>query len=171
MNSTVTRKDGSQQNLFNPKKNQTVSVITHEDGTVSVGVSGTNPNVARRLQSELDKTYGEGKYNVSTSALNENNGIVRGEGPNGELGNKPGVCAEPACAMVAGNNPSPATGSATLWRGKDDNPHPYTDKDADILDNQQMDPCLTCAEPNNQQIYQDTAIPKRQEPNPLKGEE
>ncbi|PNK61348.1 hypothetical protein [Psychrobacter sp. FDAARGOS_221] len=110
-----------------------------------------------------------GKYNVSTSALNENNGIVRGEGPNGELGNKPGVCAEPACAMVAGNNPSPATGSATLWCGKDGNP--YTDKDADILDNQQMDPCLTCAEPNIQQIYQDTAIPKRQGPNLFKGEE
>ncbi len=157
MASTVTRKNGSIQPLFKNSKNQVVNVFKHEDGVVTVSVSGTNSKIAARVQKELDNTYGEGKYNVSTDTLTEKDGIVRGIDKDGNEGNIPGACAEPACAVAAGQHSSPIVGSATMWRGEGANTHPYTGEGKETLDDRQMDGCLTCDNENNKAIYQETA--------------
>ena len=82
---------------------------------------------------------------MGTDTLNEENGVKRIF--NGDsVGNALGTCAEPKC-----ENSSPAISSAIIWRGNSSNPYPsykhpiYKDL---------MAPCLTCADPNNQYIYQ-----------------
>ncbi|MFP5392522.1 MAG: PAAR domain-containing protein [Gammaproteobacteria bacterium] len=144
-------------------KSPVVQVFTHEDGTVSVGLSGdiTNPKTFSRIaavQTALDKKYGPGIYRVGRTTLTESDGIVRPVDADGDaISNEPGMCAEPKAAMTAGQHPSPITGSATVWRGKDDNPHPYTGDKAGSLGGHQMDPCPTCALPHNQRIYNNAA--------------
>ncbi|WP_429845150.1 hypothetical protein [Brevibacillus sp. FIR094] len=71
--------------------NPAVSVITHEDGTVSVGFSGKaspkNIETARQLQNALNKKYGN-KYTVKAEPMpTEKLKEVKG-------GNRVGECAE-----------------------------------------------------------------------------
>lgn len=149
--------------LISSQKSPVVQILTHEDGTVSVGISG-NINVAATadriatLQAALDKEFGAGKYKVGTTTLDETNGVAKAVDTDGnKIGNAPGVCAEPKACAAAGQNQSPITGSATLWRGKGPNPYEHTGPNASNLSPNQMDPCPTCAKPSNQVIYNDTA--------------
>lgn len=54
MSSKVKLSNGQEQPWFSQKNNQTISVITHQDGTISVGISGNNPQQIARLQRVLD---------------------------------------------------------------------------------------------------------------------
>ncbi|NHZ67046.1 hypothetical protein [Massilia genomosp. 1] len=155
------------------KESPSVQILTHEDGTVSVGLSGSvkSPKFrenAAKLQAGLDALE-KGKYKVSTTTLDKSNGIKqlvdRDLSP---IGPEPGVCAEAKAAAVAAENPSPINGAATVWRGKADNPHPYNnenpgpfpyaDKKAHKLSKDQMCPCMTCADASNSRIYHDAAV-------------
>ncbi|MCE3607229.1 PAAR domain-containing protein [Massilia sp. P8910] len=146
-----------------PTKSPVVQVFTHENGTVSVGLSGdiAAPSTASRVaavQAALDKKYGPGIYKVGTTTLNESNGIVRAVDADGNvIGNAPGVCAEPKASTAAAQNQSPINGSATVWRGKGPNPHTYTGDKAGSLSGDQMNPCATCGTPHNQGIYNNAA--------------
>ena len=143
---------------ISPDKSQVIQVLTHEDGTVSVGISG-GVNVAKTqgridlLQDGLNKKFGEGKYNLGKTTLDEKNGIVREE-----FGNAPGVCAEPKAAAVAASNPSKITGGTTRWRGKGDNPYPENTSNSGASPTVRMAPCPTCANPANHMKYHNTAV-------------
>ncbi|MFB9240538.1 PAAR domain-containing protein [Massilia antarctica] len=149
---------------FGKGSSKALQVLTHEDGTVSVGVSGNLKagdltGKITRLQKTLDDKYGEGIYKVGKTTLDENHNVTQARNEAGDLiSNSPGMCAEPKAAAVAADNPSPITGSATIWRGKGPNPHPYTNKTGKIVTDRQMDPCPTCSVQANRQIYHSTAI-------------
>lgn len=148
--------------LVSPTKSPVVQVFTHENGTVSVGLSGQmSPATAARIatvQAALDKKYGPGVYKVGTTTLDGSNGLVRALDADGNpIGNALGVCAEPKASTAASSNPSPITGSTTLWRGKGDNPHAYTGPSGGKLSPAQMNPCATCGLPHNQAIYNNAA--------------
>jgi len=125
--------------------NPAVSVITHKDGTVSVGFSGEaspkNIETARQLQNALNKKYGD-KYTVKAEPMpTEKLKIVKG-------GNDVGTCAESKVVNAAHNNPSEITGMDTVWRSsKKENPYPYAE------DSNQMNPCLTCSHNINIEEY------------------
>lgn len=75
-------------------KASVVQVFIHEDGTVSVGISGNLnvPSTANRiatLQKAMDKKYGEGIYKVGTTILDEASGVQRGVGADGWPSNAP----------------------------------------------------------------------------------
>lgn len=134
------------------KENKVVDVLTHENGTVSVGLSGEGSprqqERAQKVQDALNNGDPNGPYRVTTD--NTVPGIQQVEG-----GNAPGACAEPSAASAARDNPSPVTGNDTRWRGKGDNPHPFTGENADGAPTapNQMDPCNTCGDPQNSNAY------------------
>lgn len=167
MSSKVKLSNGQEQPLFSQKNNRTISVITHQDGTVSVGISGNNPQQIAKLQRVLDNLpdkqgklpNGQRKYKVGTETLTEKQGVMQGVGRDGKLSNKPGQCAEPHCATSSGRNSSPIAGSITIWRGEpEDLKHVYAGNPKTKFGDDQMDPCPTCALPYNQQIYHEEAI-------------
>jgi RHS repeat-associated protein len=131
---------------------RTVDVLTHADGTVSVGLSASdsdkNRTDAARLQNALNGEGQSDKYRVRVNSNVPN--IVKAEG-----GNDPGQCAEPHSAEAAHGHDSPVDGQDTRWRGKDPNPHPYKGSNADgaPVEPSQMDPCPTCKHPPNAEEY------------------
>ena len=142
-----------------PTKSQVVQVFSHEDGTVTVGISGnldarSTVDRIQRLQSAFNDAFGSDLYFVSAKTLDGSAGVVRGYSEDGtKFGNEPGVCAEPKASIGAARTGSPITGSATLWRGAGPNPYPFEGANATTLSGNQMGPCLTCALRSNQQIY------------------
>lgn len=146
--------DSKGRPLFSQSKNQTIQVLTHEDGTVSVGISGATPQKVSDLQRELDNAYGSGKYYVQPNTLSEADGLIRPSQNGQPIGNPIGKCAEPNCAVTASKNPSPITGSSTVWRGKGENKHPVSGGQPD-----EMIFCETCNA--NKQIYNDVATGKK----------
>ena len=139
------------------KRAKSITVMTHADGTVSVGIAGDLDNsksidIIERTQANLDKMYGKGRYNVGTTSLYEADGIIPVKD-----GNVPGVCGEGKCVQAASQNPSPVTGFATMWRGDGPNPYPYTGLNMGNLSSNQMGFCATCNAPQNQAIYSNTA--------------
>jgi RHS repeat-associated protein len=139
------------------KKNKVVTVFTHEDGTVSVGISGADgpgqQAKAAALETRLNEGHDPPKYRVATETMPTDN-IHEQPG-----GNAPGVCAEPHAAQAAHPSDSPITGTDTRWRGKEENPHPFSGQNADgaPVQPQQMDPCATCGDPGNAGTYMDHA--------------
>ncbi len=136
--------------LIRKDRATSVTVMTHKDGTTSIGLSGNilDPKTLDRinlLQRKLDM-IDKGKYKVGTTTLNKDSGIQT-------ITNKAGSCGEPKCATAAGSNSSPVTGFATVWRGSGPNPHPYAGTNSSHLSANQMDFCDTCAFPKNQAIY------------------
>lgn len=135
------------------KKKRVVNVFTHEDGTVSVGLSGEDtPHsaaAARDLENRLNQGQDPPKYRVAQETMPTDD-IHEVPG-----GNKPGVCGEPHSANAANGSGSPVNGMDTRWRGKDANPHPFTGQNADGAPTHpsQMDPCATCGDPGNAGTY------------------
>ncbi|MGE7129343.1 pre-toxin TG domain-containing protein [Lysinibacillus xylanilyticus] len=125
--------------------NPVVSVITHKNGTVSVGFSGEaspkNIETARQLQNALNKKYGD-KYTVKAEPMpTEKLDTIEG-------GNRVGNCAESKVVNAAHDNPSKITGMDTVWRSsKKENPYPYAEN------SNQMNPCLTCSDIKNIEEY------------------
>ncbi|WP_375707952.1 MULTISPECIES: hypothetical protein [unclassified Acinetobacter] len=143
-------------------KASSVTVMTHADGTVSVGISGqldakgTKERIGN-LQKKLDKEYGKGKYQVGIATLDEKQGLMRVDPSDLSRGNSLGNCSEPKCATAAGKNASQITGFAALWRGAGPNPYPKN-IDQKGLSLNQMDFCETCGLPHNQGIYSNEAM-------------
>ncbi|MCP3874443.1 MAG: hypothetical protein GY699_14970 [Desulfobacteraceae bacterium] len=140
-------------NVISKRKNPSSTVFTHEDGSVSVGISGQNNTKtaaqARKLEDHLNKDLETPKYRVSGESMPADNlNDIDG-------GNIKGVCSEPKAANAAHNNPSSIDGFDSRWRGNKENPHPYTRKNADNVpvDQNQMEQCLTCADHENAKEY------------------
>ena len=127
-------------------KNPVTSVIVHENGTVSVGISGEasgNTNsflYAQKLQVALNESAGYEKYKVSAKTdnalLNQIEVVV--------TGNIPGVCAEPKAATVAHYNKSKIVGMDTRYYTTKKVPHGHDGSN-------QMDACDTCKK--NMEVY------------------
>lgn len=142
--------------MCGPGSRSVVSVLTHADGTVSVGFSGKqnakNEKFAKDLQRKLNGGKDHGKYRVSVEPVP---GVTRAGN-----GNEPNVCAEPHAASAAHGHDSPITGTDTRWRGREgENDHPYTGTNADgaPVDAAQMNPCDTCGDATNASLYNDHA--------------
>lgn len=142
------------EGVVSSKYSQTVNIMLHQDGTVSVGLSGnlgSSKTLARiqATQQALDKKYRAGKYIVSTDTLNGTQGLKKVDGSN-----EVGTCAEPKCSVAAKDNPSPVTGFAIMWRGRGDNPYPIKQDEAKDrgLSSSQMYMCATCE--FNKEIYE-----------------
>lgn len=122
-----------------------VSVMLHANRTVSVGISGdlNSSRTQQRIQiaqKALDKSS-VGAYTIGTGTLDGSHGLIKVD-----TGNRVGVCAEPKCAFVAKNNPSPVIGFAILWCGRGVNPYPLSQKELSgrNLSSNQMYMCDTC---------------------------
>lgn len=147
-----------------------ISVFTHKNGDVSVGISGSVDtdkarrkvqNNADKLQAELDKIQ-KGKYTVSGESIDTSK-IIEPE----NKGNAPGQCAEAKAAKAASENTNDITGMDTVWRGDPsknnhgkgiENQNNKTTEELlnehDIKTNDiygQMNPCATCAA--NEEVY------------------
>ena len=131
---------------------QVIMVAQHADGTISVGFSGQIGDKftqqVKNAQAALDRQFGVGKVKVSPYTLNKSNGIQTIQG-----GNTAGVCAEPKCASIAGQNFSRITSYSVKWRGDvSKNKHPYLGSVQGLGANE-MAPCLTCGHQTNQLLY------------------
>lgn len=139
------------------KGRKAVSVMTHEDGTVSVGFSGEDvekdKEYARQLEEKLNEGLDPKKYTVSGESMPKEGLRQYGEG------NPAGRCAEAHVVQAAHSNPSKITGMDTRWRGKKENPHPYQGRNSDGADVEpdQMEPCETCGHRKNIRRYMNHA--------------
>lgn len=128
------------------KKNTTVHVFLHEDGTVSVGISGKSGsiktiNAAKELEVALNDGLNTKKYTVG-SVIDVGLANVMEKSNKGIPENYIGDCAEPKAATVASKNSSPIVGMDTRNRLGDATNHKYSGSDK--TDNSQMSPCKTC---------------------------
>nr|MCR4803170.1 hypothetical protein [Lachnospiraceae bacterium] len=136
------------------KDHPSITVFTHQDGTVSVGLSGkTGTEKMKNNCNKLNEVLGE-KYNVSPDTMPTDNLI--------QVGCPVGNCSEPKAVNAAHSNSSPITGYDTVWRGKGNMPEKYQytgqntgGKVEGIYE--QMNPCETCAEQNNIKEYMNYA--------------
>ncbi|WP_394845902.1 DUF6531 domain-containing protein [Pendulispora brunnea] len=142
-------------------KGRSITVVHHEDGTVSVGVSGSDPGRRERAQQLVDamnkrypnpnardkKTYRAAEKDVKPKPLK----LKRAEG-----GNPAGVCSEPSAAQAVGENPSPPHSYQTIWSGPGENNHSMglsTPGHGRSL----MAPCATCQNKDNIKTYANMA--------------
>ncbi len=139
--------------MIGPKKKKVVSVMTHENGTVSVGFSCSGSEADKTFATQLENKLNQNadiknKYKVSAESMPTSNLET--------ISNTAGECAEPKVVQAAHNNSSKIEGMDTRWRSeKDPNPHAYTGENADgaMVDYNQMNPCDTCKNPNNVKEY------------------
>ena len=91
----------------------TTCVFVHQNGTVSVGISGYyegtrySRHYANELQKALNKEAGWKKYRVSATTHPD---LMKKTKEKIKKGNKPGMCAEPKAATAAHKNESPIVG-------------------------------------------------------------
>ena len=127
-----------------------VCVFTHEDGTVSVGISG-NSEASAKFAEDLEKSLnkdGRQKYQVLGKSTKKFKKYLKNFNP--EItedkikkvgGNPRGVCAEPKAALMANSNKSPITGMDTR---NPRNNNRYSYEGIDKTSSKQMEPCTTC---------------------------
>ena len=142
------------EGVVSGKDHPSITVFTHQDGTVSVGLSG-KPGTEKMKNNcnKLNEVLGE-KYNVSPDTMPTDNLI--------QVGCPVGNCSESKAVNAAHSNSSPITEYDTVWRGKGNMPEKYQytgqntgGKVEGIYE--QMNPCETCAEPNNIKEYMNYA--------------
>jgi RHS repeat-associated protein len=133
------------------KRNRSVTVIEHEDGTVSIGLSkGTDEQRqadAQRIADNLNKKYPpanpDDPATYRPAALPPDPSTLNDAGaPNP----RPGNCSEPQAAAAAGTNPSPPKASQTVWSGPGECPaeHQMPGRPTTPGGNEMMNPCNTC---------------------------
>ncbi len=146
-------------------KNKVVQVFTHEDGTVSVGISGKphdakNRELGDRLANKLNEGHDPPKYRVAPSTDSKHIDEDKLNDHTADRGNERGVCGEPNGSAAAHGHDSPITGHDTRWRGDPEtNPHKFEgpNDDGTPAEPGQMKPCNTCADPENRDTYMDHA--------------
>lgn len=125
-------------------------VATHADGTVTVGISGSADEAAKRgqrLQEALPPNY-KVQSSADTSGF-DTNGLVDRDGK--PFRGDSSTCAEPRTAEGIANNPSPVVEkSDPIWRAKNQDgtpkPNPYPKMNPDgTVDPTRMEPCPCCA--------------------------
>jgi RHS repeat-associated protein len=110
------------------RRHQSVTVITHADGSVSVGISGGAPAQIEAIRARLPSNYTVGTQAVDTA------GAVQAANAS-----PPGRCSEWFAARAAQGNTSRATGFETIWRSANEIPaHLQTAVPG------QMHACATC---------------------------
>lgn len=141
---------------------RTVTVFVHENGSVSIGLSGRSKNDdyqknVKLLQEYLNNLKDGHDYTVATQSIPIDHLVQvnkKGACPKGN-------CAEPKAAYAAHSNSSPITGYDTVWRGNDDNNYPFTgENEGEELEDseyEQMDPCKTCGHIGNIKVYMEFA--------------
>ncbi len=141
----------------NPDQHPTTMVFVHEDGTVSVGISGSPTGskglseYSQTLQDALNESAGYDKYNVSPTVDDALFGKL-----NYESGGAPvGVCAEPKAATAAHYNDSPITGMDVRYYSNEGNPYPLPNATSP----NQMASCPTCE--RNEGVYMNYANGKQ----------
>ncbi|WP_419689428.1 RHS repeat-associated core domain-containing protein [Burkholderia theae] len=140
---------------YSKSKMPTVHVFLHEDGTVSVGISGDTFDPGE-FQRELDNAE-RGKYTIGRKDNDDADWInFKKKISKFGNGNHRGACAEPGAAHAASKNPSPIIGMATIWRGNKDNPYPTGRWGR----SREINPCDTCAHSANIKVYMKHAMNK-----------
>ena len=128
-------------------KESSVTVITHDDGHVSVGVSSGNRKKTKQIVDELNRRYpspdGE-VYGGTERPLD-----TRGFQDSDEGNPTPGNCSEPAAGQAAqehmGRGGGAPNGSQTVWAGEPST-NPYSQGGTTLpgQGHQTMTPCPTC---------------------------
>lgn len=145
------------------KKNRSVTVIEHNDGTVSVGISGGDPKRAGDAQKVVDQLNTNHPSDDPNKPTYRTSGPVDGTGLNdpftpGEAAPpKPGTCSEPQAAQAAGSSTSKPEAYQTVWSGPGECPeaHQMPGRPTTPGGNEQMQPCPTCQ--NNTDNYDNMA--------------
>jgi RHS repeat-associated protein len=152
------------------RKNRSVTVIEHENGTVSVGLSGNDPKRAQQTKQVVDELNRQhppepGKpptYRTSQDPDGTPRPVdatkLRDPGSRDNPSPLPGTCSEPHAAQAAGENPSPPKAYQTVHSGPDECPtdHQMPGRPtAGPGGAEQMQPCNTCQ--NNGDHYENTA--------------
>jgi hypothetical protein len=99
-----------------------VTVIEHEDGTVSVGLSGptTQHEDAQRVVNDLNAAeVAEGRAPIYKAATKEVDPSTLNDAPPGTATTNPGECSEAQAAVAAGENSSKPVAYQTAWAGGD----------------------------------------------------
>ena len=142
-----------------------VAVFLHEDGTVSVGISGaargnkTNNEYARQLENALNESAGEKKYTVSSIVDGELiDMILENESSKrypkaGQKVPSIGVCAEPKAASAAHGNDKPIVGFDVRYYDGNGEGNKYILEGANSPN--QMAPCDRCKV--NEEVYMNYA--------------
>ncbi len=118
-------------------KAKVVTVLSHEDGSVSVGTSGSSKNAASVQQSLAGRL--PDNYTVGGDMTNPE-AMTPAEYPDGSS-HASTTCAETRAYQAAQNNPSPVEGQTSVWRGDPaKNPYP-ADPNAT---SSTINPCPSC---------------------------
>jgi uncharacterized Zn-binding protein involved in type VI secretion len=117
------------------KKGTAVGALVHEDGSVTVAVSGSAEKTAAiqsKLAGKLPENYKFGPPEATRPLENYTD-------PNtGKTYDGRTTCAEPKLFEGAANNSSKPSGMSVDWYGKPENPHPISPG------NSGMEPCASC---------------------------
>ncbi len=142
------------------KKNRSVTVIEHEDGTVSVGLSGADKakgaEHAQQITDDLNRQHPSDPPTYRTTGQVDTTNLNDG-GSRENPAPLPGNCSEPHAAQAAGENPSPPQSYQTVWTGPADCPpeHQMPGRPTTPGGNEQMQPCPTCQ--SNTDNYAETS--------------
>ena len=117
-------------------RGKAVTAISHEDGSVSIGTSGSSKDagyVSNKVDGQLPENYTVGGDMSNPEELQP------AVYPNGDAHSSK-TCAETRAWQAASQNPSPPTGQTTIWRGSPEtNPYPSEPNSS------AMEPCPSCA--------------------------
>ncbi len=119
------------------KKGKAVTAVTHEDGSVSVGVSGSPKDAAQVAAKTSEAGTMPANYNLGGDMANPS-ALKPASYANGKQIAST-TCAETRAWQAAQNNPSPPTGQTTVWRGNGPNPYPVEPGASG------MNPCPSCS--------------------------
>ena len=130
-------------------KDRSVTVIEHDNGTVSVGLSGGDPKRATQAQQVVDRLNelnppdeGRPPTYKTTDGPVDTTGLVDPGKPNP----RPGNCSEAQAAQAAGQNGSPPKSYQTVSSGSDPGPYAMPGQTTNVGPNPAplMQPCTTC---------------------------
>jgi RHS repeat-associated protein len=150
INTRVAREGSSGTRNVSSKRCGTV--ILHKNGTVSVAISGSDPErmtSAREVVEELNHrypavppTYATARERIPIERLE-----TAGEDDQGRTAPDRGNCAEPLAATTAGENPSPPIAFQTFWVGQGEAPEHHQIPDRPRIGDdgaELMNACRTC---------------------------
>jgi hypothetical protein len=108
-------------------RERSATVILHKNETVSVGISGGDPerrNSTREVVEELNHRYPSNPptYRMARGEVPVERLSRAAQDPSGRSAPQVGVCSEAIAAVAAGENGSPPIAFQTIWAGQSDPP-------------------------------------------------
>jgi hypothetical protein len=151
----INHEPGRSTALFGTRRAQSITVLTHQDGSVSVGVSGITPDEAGLIEDRLNAGLENPKYRVRGDVDEELAGKLK-DVRAGTV--TPTNCSEPRAASAAheinNDETNPTTGYDTIQR-----PDTKADRlplgDPDFPERKR--PCDNCSHPPNAAAMDDHA--------------